>query len=198
MSPAGTQKRSRKISTASDIDDKLKQSMLRMPRMSGLSSSPLGIFELQPVGSPPTIGRRTLKQSPLANMTRSPRLDEVALSPSVDDLERVNPLSPARRPRRSAPRLVSETPLKSAYAKLKQANTDLEQEKLGLFDQLELLQAEVAQNNEKRRDREVAKRWREVATACQVELAQLEREKAQRKREMGSFDKMVTLARLVV
>lgn len=50
----------------------------------------------------------------------------------------------------------------------------------------------------KRRDEEVARRWREVASACQAELALLKREKAQRKREMDTFDKMVTLAKLVV
>lgn len=199
VSPAATLGRLRQMSTASDIDDKLRQSMLRMPRVSGLSNtSPLSIFNPESGQSPSIIGRRALKQSPLANMTRSPRLDEVALSPSINDFTRANPLSPARRPRRSATQLVSITPLKSAYTKLEQTNKDLEEEKMDLLDRLEQLQAETAEDDAKRRDIEVAKRWREVASACQAELAQLKREKAQRVREMGNFERMVTLAKLVV
>lgn len=200
MSPTGTQGRPRQISTASDIDDKLRQSMLRMPRVSGLSNtSPLSVFNSDSPASPVTIGRRTLKQSSLADTTLSTQFSEVsALSPTADSFRQGTPRGPRERARQPAAQSVPTTPLRSAYAKLQQINKDLEEEKMSMEFDLWQVHEQAVDDLAKRRDEEVARRWREVASACQAELALLKREKAQRKREMDTFDKMVTLAKLVV
>lgn len=188
------------MSTASDIDDKLRQSMLRMARISALSStSPISVFDMESGASPSSIGRRTLKQSPLANVKQSALSGEPpALSPSIDNVGHHEPLGPIRRPRQPTMQFVSATPVPSAYIKLQQMNKDLEEEKMNLEFDVRELHIEAVQDREQRRDEEVARRWREVASACQAELAQLKAESAQRKREMANFGKMVTLAKLVV
>lgn len=84
------------------------------------------------------------------------------------------------------------------YAKLRQVNETLEQENLALAFDLAALENQVARHEVEKQDMSQANVWTGLVAAFQAELSLLKRERAERRREMDKFDKMVTLAKLVV
>lgn len=198
MSSAGRQARTRKISTASDIDDKLRQSMMRMPRVSGLSNgdSPLGVQVPDSGRSAANVSGRIVNHSSLATVTRSAqRAEGAALAANRRNIDGNTLLRlAASKPKES--KFIVRSP--DMYAKLRQVNETLEQENLALAFDLAALENQVARHEVEKQDMSQANVWTGLVAAFQAELSLLKRERAERRREMDKFDKMVTLAKLVV
>lgn len=143
------------------------------------------------------IGGRVTKQSPLANSTQVARVGErPVLGSSVNGSNIDTPLRPIEN--RTLNMGSIPTPETSLQARLREVNESLEQENLTLAFELVAMEAQAAQNEAARREAAMASAWKDVAGAIRLEMAQLQREKAMRKREVENFDKMVELAILAV
>ena len=193
-------RRIRKDSNISDIDDRLAQSMRRLPRTSGLSPgwSPQGELDLDSGRKAKDPGGRRTKQRPLANMVRPVKAGErCVLGSSVNAINIDTPLRSNNHVRTPEVRQIRIQDA-SLIAQLRQVNESLEQENLSFAFELAAMEAQAAQAEAARREAEMAIVWKDIAAALQRELAQLQRNKATRKRELKNFDNMVELAVMAV
>ena len=198
--PSVPRRRIRKDSNISDIDDRLAQSMRRLPRTSGLSLgwSPPGELDLDSGRKAKAPGGRRTKQRPLANMVQLVKSGErYVLGSSVNAVNIDTPLRPNDHVGTPEARQI-RTPDASLTAQLRQVNESLEQENLSLAFELAAMEVQAAHAEAARREAEMAIVWKDIAAALQRELAELQRDKSTRKRELKNLDNMVELAVMAV
>ena len=92
----------------------------------------------------------------------------------------------------------TRTPDIKLVSQLRQVNESLEQENLSLAFELAGMEAQAVHVQAVHREAEMANVWKNIVSALQLELAQSQRDKAARRRELQNFDNLVKLAEMAV